>query len=133
MPPLEVVCGLIFQHGRVLATRRDPKRAYGLKWEFPGGKLEEKESPREALLRELVEELDFKVRIIEQLDPVSFSENDFELILMPFLCVPGQDFAPRPIDHTEIRWILPEEAGSLVWAPADLPLVKILPDIGNIH
>lgn len=127
--PLQVVCALILHHDRLLATRRDPKRAFPLKWEFPGGKLETGESPEDALHRELEEELELKVRILEALEPVHFRENGHCLDLIPFLCRPEQAHGPRPIDHIEIRWLGANELMKLDWAPADVPLLAGLPAI----
>ena len=121
---LKVVCGLIFHEGRVLATRRDPRRAFPLMWEFPGGKLENGEAPAEALHRELEEELRLKVEILQAADPVEYTGDGHHLVLIPFICRPAQAQAPTPLDHVEIRWIGNNEATGLTWAPADIPLVK---------
>jgi 8-oxo-dGTP diphosphatase len=118
---------LILHGDRLLATRRDPRRAFPLKWEFPGGKLEPGESPEAALHRELEEELDFKVRILEALEPVHFSDNGHFLDLIPFLCEPDQAHGPRPVDHIEIRWLQADALSALDWAPADVPLLEQLP------
>lgn len=133
--PIRVVCGLILFEGRVLATRRDPGRAFPLLWEFPGGKLEAGESAEAALHRELAEELSLTVKILSALDPVDFCESQNHLSpgkgknhlsLIPFLCEPAQERAPVPHEHVEMRWIRPDEAAGLAWAPADLPLVRRL-------
>ena len=123
---LTVVCGLVFSGKQVLATRRDPARSFPLLWEFPGGKVENGENPGAALHRELEEELAFKVRIVRQLEPQPFSMAGLCLNLLPFLCQPDQEWAPVPHDHAEIRWVTPQEASTLQWAPADLPLVRRL-------
>lgn len=128
-PALQVACALVFQSGRLLATRRDPARAFPLKWEFPGGKLEDGESAEVALHRELEEELQLKVRIIEALEPVSFRDDGNFIDLIPFACRADQAHAPRPVDHVEIRWLVPGEAASLDWAPADIPLLERLPGL----
>lgn len=127
--PLEVVCAIIQLGNRVLATRRDPRRAYPLLWEFPGGKRESGESAEAALHRELEEELQLKVRIRKKLEPVDFAEGEFSIRLLPFLCEPGQDAAPVPIDHIELRWITIDESRQLTWAPADIPLVEKLENL----
>jgi len=124
--PLNVACALIFQDGRVLATRRDPRRSFPLHWEFPGGKLEAGESGEAALHRELEEELKLPVEAIRPLKPVEYAENGHHIRLHPFACRPARPWAPVPVDHVEIRWVTPEEALQLTWAPADIPLLQEL-------
>jgi 8-oxo-dGTP diphosphatase len=128
-PPIQVVCGIVIHANHVLATRRDARGRYPRYWEFPGGKLERDESPEIALHRELEEELELKIKNLVPLESVSFSEGDFAIKLIPFACVADQDNGPAPRDHGEIRWISPDDALRLTWAPADIPLVEQLPEI----
>ena len=123
---LHVVCGLVFHGNRVLAARRDPKRSFPLMWEFPGGKLENGESPETALHRELEEELRLKIRILAPLPPVELADNGRIIRLIPFRCTPAQAEAPTPLDHVEIRWVTANQARQLTWAPADIPLLEHL-------
>ena len=81
------------------------------------------ESAESALIRELQEEMHLQVKIVSRLEPVPWQGKGPEIILHPFICTPDQDSAPVPLDHSEIRWIRPEEAPQLDWAPADQPLV----------
>ncbi|MEX0330349.1 MAG: (deoxy)nucleoside triphosphate pyrophosphohydrolase [Puniceicoccaceae bacterium] len=126
---MRVVCALIFHQGQLLATRRDPKRHFPLLWEFPGGKLEDGEMPEDALHRELEEELQLKVEVLKPLPGVEYEGDGFELMLLPFVCRPAQPVAPVPLDHVEIRWIEPEWAEHLTWAPPDIPLISQLKDL----
>lgn len=127
--PLDVVCGIIVKDGLFLATRRAPERSMPLFWEFPGGKIEPGESAEDALHRELEEELKLKVEILDSLEPVTHKDEVNHIRLIPFYCKPAQKNGPVPIDHVEIRWIELEESGQLTWAPADIPLVRILSTI----
>ncbi|MGC9451441.1 MAG: NUDIX domain-containing protein [Oceanipulchritudo sp.] len=124
--PIEVVCGLIFHGGRVLACRRDPGRSFPLMWEFPGGKRQDGENPETALHRELEEELRLRIRILRALDPVAYNGGGHDILLIPFVCQPDQEEAPTPLDHIEIRWVPVNRANRLTWAPADIPLVESL-------
>ncbi|MFA4977167.1 MAG: NUDIX domain-containing protein [Sphingobacterium sp.] len=63
MDLITVVCGIIFKDDLVLICRRKPEKSLGGYWEFPGGKVEDGESNEESLLRELIEELNLKVKI----------------------------------------------------------------------
>lgn len=126
---VEVVCAIVLYGDRVLATRRDQSGRYPLLWEFPGGKLEPEESAENAIRRELLEELDLSVRKLIPEIPVLYEDSDFSIKLIPFICMPDQRKGPVPHEHSEIRWIRPEEAVQLTWAPADIPLVEKLKDL----
>lgn len=99
MTGLDVAVALIFDHGRCFAQRRDQAspRFPGL-WEFPGGKLEPMESPRAALLRELLEELGWRPRRVTPLPVLRHAYPDFAVALHPFLC--QGPAAP----HTTLSW-----------------------------
>jgi len=121
---IEVSCALILNHdGEILVAQRSANMSMPLKWEFPGGKREPNESAEECLLRELMEELNIEVQIIEQL-PVNFhSYSNFAIELIPFLCkyVKG---AMLLKEHAQIKWLHPTELLALDWADADVPIVK---------
>lgn len=123
---LTVVCGLVVIDGRFLAARRAASRRFPLLWEFPGGKVEAGEHHPAALERELMEELSLRIRILRELEAVTFRDASGSIRLIPFLCVPDQEAAPVPHEHAELRWITPEAARSLDWAPADVPLLDHL-------
>lgn len=91
-------------------------------WEFPGGKIEPGESPKEALRREIDEELGCVVRVGERVETTSH-EYDFGIVtLTTFYCelVSG---TPTLSEHAAVRWLPPAELGELEWAPADVPAV----------
>ena len=123
---LTVVCGLVVIDGRFLAARRAASRRFPLLWEFPGGKVEAGECHPAALERELMEELSLRIRILRELEVVPFTDASGSIRLIPFLCVPNQETAPVPHEHDELRWVTPEAARSLDWAPADVPLLDRL-------
>lgn len=95
-------------------------------WEFPGGKLEEGESPETCLIREIKEELGIVIRIIEPLTPsvYSYSENK-NIQLLPFLCS-WESGEINLVEHEKIVWITTNEINDLTWAPADIPIAKEL-------
>jgi 8-oxo-dGTP diphosphatase len=121
---VKVSCALILNHkGKILVAQRSAKMSMPLKWEFPGGKLELNETAEECLLRELMEELNIEVQIIEQL-PVNFhAYSKFSIELIPFLCkyVKG---AMLLKEHAQIKWLHSTELLALDWADADVPIVK---------
>ncbi len=121
---LEVVCGVIEDRdGRFLACLRPQGKHLGGLWEFPGGKVDPGESPQEALARELREELSIEVCVGPALDPVSWSYDRGDILLLPFLCsIAGG--SPQAIEHEQIQWCAPEDFGNLAWAAADLPVLE---------
>ena len=123
--PIPVVCAVIEDHsGRILIAQRPADKHLGLKWEFPGGKVEPGEAPNLALLRELTEELGCTVVITRTLEPFHYDYTRVLIEMFPFVCqlAPGSA-APAALEHVEIRWITPAEISNFDLAPADWPVV----------
>jgi 8-oxo-dGTP diphosphatase len=120
---IEVAAGLILDRaGRLLACKRPQGKHLGGKWEFPGGKVEDGESPGAALVRELEEELGVTVDIGQALTPVVWDYGRGPIRLHPFACriVAGE---LHPHEHEEIRWCLRDDLLALDWAAADVPIL----------
>jgi 8-oxo-dGTP diphosphatase len=127
---LVVAAALIDGEGRVLLARRPAGKAHGGLWEFPGGKLEEGESPEEALVRELREELEIDVSTA-CLAPIAFSScasGDIHLLMPLFACRKWKG-APRPVAAEQLAWIKPVDFRNYPMPPADKPLAAQLRDI----
>jgi 8-oxo-dGTP diphosphatase len=118
----DVVCAIIERDGRFLIARRTEGRHLALKWEFPGGKVEPGESEVNALERELFEELQVRVEIIERLTPVEYSYPERSLRLIAFRCR-IVDGVPVATDHEELCWVGIDEASSYDFPEADLPIL----------
>lgn len=123
----EVVCGVIRdKEGKVLVCRRAADRHLGGLWEFPGGKVEEGEDTREALARELSEELGIVVKVGDRFDAVvEWTDEVVRIRLSGFLCEILEGKA-EPLEHEEIRWCEHGELPGLDWAKADLPILDEL-------
>ncbi|MBS4205473.1 (deoxy)nucleoside triphosphate pyrophosphohydrolase [Bacillus sp. FJAT-49754] len=118
-----VVGAVITENEKILCAQRGPSKSLPLKWEFPGGKIEEGESPQEALHREISEEMQCKIEIGEQVEQTAY-EYVFGIVhLTTFHCklIEGQ---PALTEHVAIKWLLPTELTSLDWAPADIPTIE---------
>ena len=127
---LVVACALVDQDGRVLLSLRPRGKEMAGLWEFPGGKVEGGETPEEAIIRELREELAIDVTT-SCLAPFSFASwaGDGVHLLMPlFVCRVWQG-VPRACEGQELRWISPSKMRSLDMPPADTPLVAMLRDL----
>lgn len=122
-----VAAALIREDGRILLQKRPEGRQMAGLWEFPGGKLEEGESPEAALTRELAEELGILIES-DDLVPACFASEPLEqrnLLLMLFTCS-GWQGNPTAIEGQEIGWFGIDEMYDLPMPPADLPLIRLL-------
>lgn len=121
------VVGAVFvdQQGRVLAAKRGPDMSLPDYWEFPGGKINPGESPRQALHRELQEELLCDSYIGTHIVTTEF-EYDFAIVRLETYYCDLRKGHPQATEHAEIRWVPAEELDALEWAPADLPTVTKL-------
>lgn len=125
-----VVGAVLVRDGRILAARRSESMTLPGYWEFPGGKIEPGESPQEALQRELNEELLCMAEIGEHLETTTY-EYDFGVVtLSTYLCtlLEGE---PRITEHSELRWLTPDELNTVEWAPADIPAIRRLERRGS--
>lgn len=135
---IKVVCGVIENElGQLLIARRPEGKSLGGFWEFPGGKIEEGESPEAALRRELQEELLIETEIFQVLPPV---EHHYHSSLPPspdtvphpisILLIPCRarivSGVPHPTEHSEIAWRSPSEIDVSTLAPADIPILRSL-------
>ena len=122
-----VAAALADAGGRVLLQQRAPGRAMAGLWEFPGGKLEEGETPEAALARELAEELGIAVDGAA-LTPACFASapnGAAHMILLLYICRTWRG-DPRPLDATALKWARPCEMLPSEMPPADQPLIGLL-------
>jgi len=119
---LRVACAIIEHDGKVLAAQRSERMSLPLKWEFPGGKINEGESAEECLKRELMEELGIVVLIHETYPTATYSYPTFMVTLYPSRCtIASGDIVLR--EHKAVAWMLPQEMHRLDWADADWPII----------
>ncbi|TKI01412.1 (deoxy)nucleoside triphosphate pyrophosphohydrolase [Bacillus cereus] len=109
----------------VLCALRSPNMSLPNYWEFPGGKINKGEHPRDALVREIKEELDCVIAVGEQLKAV---EHEYENIIVHLVTYKAsiKSGIPKALEHSELRWISIDDLKELNWAPADLPTVDVL-------
>lgn len=120
---IEVTCAILLEGDMVLCAQRSEEMAHPLKWEFPGGKIEEGESPEECLKRELKEELNLDIEIKEAFNPNLHIYQAGKLIkLIPFLCkYLGGELVLK--EHKSVIWLPVDQIKKLDWAAADIPIV----------
>ena len=118
-----VVAGLIVDGPRVLITQRRADQPLALQWEFPGGKIEPGESPHEALVREIREELLCRISAGGLVDTTTH-EYEFGVVTLTTYYAAIVDGEPRLTEHAYLRWVPFAELQLLDWAPADIPAVN---------
>ena len=128
MKQIEVVAAIIHDdHGRIFATQR----GYGEwkdYWEFPGGKMEPGETPEEALLREIWEELETRIVVERLVETVEWDYPAFHLTMHCYLCHVESGHLELK-EHKAARWLTNAELESVEWLPADWELIKTLKSI----
>lgn len=125
MKHIEVVAGIIQSGGKIFATQR----GYGEfkdGWEFPGGKMEPGESQKQALARELKEELAVNVNVEDFLCTVNYDYPAFHLTMHCYFCAIAGGKSPELLEHEAAKWLSPAELQSVDWLPADVEVVKAL-------
>ena len=127
---LVAAVALIDADGRVLLARRPPGKAMEGLWEFPGGKLADGETPEQALIRELSEELgiDTEQSCLAPLGFASHSYDDFHLLMPLYVCRVWNGTA-TPKEGQELRWVRPARLRDFPMPPADAPLIPVLRDL----
>ncbi len=122
--PIHVVCAVIEKDGFVLCAKRSEHMALPLKWEFPGGKIEANEDEKEALIREILEELYASIVIKERMPEHVHSYSPEKVIrLIPYRCTLEVGTTLHAREHAELRWVSKSDLLSLDWAAADVPIM----------
>lgn len=120
---IDVVAGVIHRDGKVLIARRNDDKHMGGLWEFPGGKIEEGETPQQCIVRELFEEFCINVEAGEFIAESIFDYGEKTVRLLSYgVNYVSGDFVLN--DHSEIRWIEKTEFENFEFAPADLPIIE---------
>lgn len=121
----EVTAAIIMKDNKVLIAQRAPGQRVSGKWEFPGGKIEEGETPEECLKREIFEELDIQIEVLSKFGESILKYDMGTIKLIAFNCkwVSGEIALNV---HSQIKWVSRAEFDQYDFAPADIPFVESL-------
>jgi len=122
MKTIRVVAAVIKKGGTIFATQRGYGDYKGW-WEFPGGKIEEGETPQEALEREIKEELDVSIKVGELIDTIEYDYPDFHLSMDCFWCE-IEEGEPKLLEAEASKWLGKDELDLVNWLPADETLIQ---------
>ena len=127
---LVTACALVDADNRVLLSQRPEGKALAGLWEFPGGKLEPGETPEEALVRELREEIGIETKV-GCLAPLTFASHTYETfhLLMPLFICRRYEGIPVPREGQVLKWVRPLQMRDYPMPPADEPLIPFLIDL----
>lgn len=120
---IHVLCAIIYIDTKILVAQRSEKMKLPLKWEFPGGKLEENESEIDCIKREIKEEINIEIEIIQKLSNSDYDYGTFKIKLIPYLA----NYISGDIqlsEHNDYRLLDKSELLNLDWAEADIPIVE---------
>ena len=122
---VEVVCALIEKDNMYFCCQRAPGGEVGLKWEFPGGKIEAGESGETAIVREIQEELNTLIKVKSYVTTIEHEYETFEIKMHAYLCevVEGELTLN---EHIDSKWVLRKDLSSIDFAMADIKIINEL-------
>lgn len=120
---IKVTCAIIENESKILVVQRSSAMNLPLKWEFPGGKIENGESEEECIVREIKEELNLDIEVSKRLNSSMFDYPNISIELIPFVAkqVGGQI---KLSEHADFKYLAKDVLLNLDWAEADIPIVK---------
>ena len=130
MKHYHVVAAIIEHEGKILCVQKGKTKFdyTTYKYEFPGGKVEEGETPQEALVREIAEELNYRITVTDFIVTVTHEYPDFAITMDAFLCkASNKDFSLN--EHINAVWLSPTQLNTLDWAAADIGIVEAVQNL----
>lgn len=120
---IRVTCAIIEAYDKTLVVQRSEEMRLPNKWEFPGGKIEKNETEEECIRREIKEELNIEIELVQRLTSTTFNYPNLYIKLIPFLANYSSGEL-KLAEHKSFQWLVKEELLELDWAEADLPIVN---------
>ena len=120
-----VVAAIIKKDNHFLIVKRNRKKHLGLKWEFPGGKVQENETFEEALVREIKEELNIKIRLQDKIAEEKYNDEKIDIVLHYFLCT-QEDGTIELNEHEDLAWVEKKDFDKYDFAEGDGNILALL-------
>ena len=125
MNPTNVVAAIIKKNNRYLIVQRNKNKHLGLKWEFPGGKVKSNESFKEALIREIKEELNISISVQDKIAQETYKDHKIDIHLFYFLCT-QLSYTIELREHEKIAWVEKKDFGKYDFAEGDGNILSLL-------
>ena len=125
MKPINVVAAIIKKKGSYFIAQRNKEKYMGLKWEFPGGKVDPGETLSEALSREIHEELNINIRVHEKLAQEKYKDNEINIVLHYYLCT-LIDTNIVLSEHEAIEWVKKQDFLKYEFVPGDGDITSLI-------
>lgn len=123
---IEVAAAVIVSEGKILAAKRKNERLGGGFWEFPGGKLEPGETPKQACQREVAEELGDQCEVLERIDVSRHFETPYGELEIDFFWTKLKTYNLKLVAASEYRWLTPEQLESVTWLKPSEPVLEVI-------
>ena len=125
MNPTNVVAAIIKKNNRYLIVQRNKNKHLGLKWEFPGGKVNSNESFKEALIREIREELNITISVQDKIAQETYKDHKIDIHLFYFLCT-QLSYTIELREHEKMDWVEKKDFGKYDFAEGDGNILSLL-------
>lgn len=123
---IKVAAAVIVSEGKILAAKRKNERLGGGFWEFPGGKLEPGETPKQAFQREVAEELGDQCEVLERIDVSRHFETPYGELEIDFFWTKLKIYNLKLVAASEYRWLTPEQLESVTWLKPSEPVLEVI-------
>lgn len=123
---IKVAAAVIVSEGKILAAKRKNERLGGGFWEFPGGKLESGETPKQACQREVAEELGDQCEVLERIDVSRHFETPYGELEIDFFWTKLKTYNLKLVAASEYRWLTPEQLESVTWLKPSEPVLEVI-------
>jgi 8-oxo-dGTP diphosphatase len=121
----KVTAAIITKDGKILIAQKGPADKRANKWEFPGGKIDQGETPEECLVREMMEEFEIGIRVGDFFVESLFSYSEGQLLVLAYFCT-WIDGILHPTEHADYKWVEAQELNQYDFVPSDMAIARKL-------